>query len=235
MIPKLGSDPGAGFPPVEMAQAQPRGLLAWGGDLHADRLIDAYSHGIFPWYEEDQPILWWSPFPRCVIYPDRVHRSRRLLRTLRQKRYRITADQAFEQVILQCAQPRNGQIGTWITTAMCQAYTKLHSLGIAHSIEVWDDQKLVGGLYGIALPPVFFGESMFSLHSNTSKMALVTLCNQLVEWDYQLFDCQISNPHLISMGSVEIEQYEFIAALEHCQPQPGNWQSQFTDKFEAGT
>ena len=168
MIPILAPEPEAPFPPAEQALDNPPGLLAMGGDLSPARLVNAYRHGIFPWYSDDQPILWWSPAPRCVLYPQAVHISRRLRRRYNQGRFSLTADQAFDRVITDCAGPRRDHDGTWITDEMLAAYVRLHELGIAHSVEVWIDDELAGGIYGLALGQVFFGESMFSKHQDAS-------------------------------------------------------------------
>lgn len=226
MIPILDPDPESGFPPVETALDYPQGLLAAGGDLSPPRLINAYRHGIFPWYSEDQPILWWSPVPRCVIFPSDVHISRRLRRRFNQGRYRVTADHAFARVIDACSRPRHDQDGTWITTGMEAAYNRLHNLGIAHSVEVWDEDELIGGIYGLALGRVFFGESMFSQQVDASKIALVALSKQLERWDFTLLDCQVSNPHLLSMGAVEIHRAEFNQHLEGTA-RPDHWGEEF--------
>ena len=209
MIPILAPEPESPFPPTEQALDYPPGLLAMGGDLSPARLVNAYRNGIFPWYSDDQPILWWSPAPRCVLYPQAVHVSRRLRRHYNQGRFSLTADQAFARVISACAGPRRDHDGTWITDEMLAAYVRLHEIGIAHSVEVWIDDELAGGIYGLALGQVFFGESMFSKHQDASKIALVALCRQLQQWDYSLLDCQISNPHLLSMGAVDIPRVVF--------------------------
>ena len=209
MIPILGTNPASPFPPTEQALDNPQGLLAVGGDLSPARLVNAYRHGIFPWYSDDQPVLWWSPAPRCVIYPGAVHISRRLRRLYNQGQYSLAADQAFAGVIEACAAPRRDQDETWITAEMKSAYIQLHEMGIAHSVEVYTGDELVGGIYGLALGDVFFGESMFSETENTSKIALVALCLQLQQWGFTLLDCQVSNPHLLSMGAQEISRQDF--------------------------
>lgn len=209
MIPILGTNPASPFPPTDQALDNPQGLLAVGGDLSPTRLINAYRHGIFPWYSDDQPVLWWSPSPRCVIYPGAVHISRRLRRHYNQGQYSLAADQAFAGVIEACAAPRRDQDETWITTEMTSAYIQLHEMGIAHSVEVYAGNELVGGIYGLALGDVFFGESMFSERGNTSKIALVALCLQLQQWGFTLLDCQVSNSHLLSMGAQEISRQDF--------------------------
>lgn len=209
MIPILGTNPASPFPPTAQALDNPQGLLAIGGDLSPARLVNAYRHGIFPWYSDDQPILWWSPAPRCVIYPDAVHISRRLRRHYNQGQYSLATDRAFTKVIEACAAPRRDQDETWITPEMQSAYIQLHEMGIAHSVEVYSDDELVGGIYGLALGSVFFGESMFSSRENTSKIALVSLCLQLHQWGFTLLDCQVSNSHLLSMGAQEVSRQDF--------------------------
>ena len=226
MIPILGSDPESPFPPADQALDNPQGLLATGGDLSPARLVNAYRHGIFPWYCDDEPILWWSPSPRCVLFPHRVHVSRRLRRRYNQGLFSLTADQAFSQVIEACAEPRQNQRGTWISAEMLAAYIHLHKLGFAHSVEVWVDDELVGGIYGLALGQVFFGESMYSKRDDSSKIALVALCHQLQQWDFKLLDCQISNPHLLSMGAVEIPRVEFCQYLKTAT-EPDHWKAGF--------
>ena len=197
-----------------------------GGDLSPARLINAYRHGIFPWYSEGEPILWWSPAPRCVLYPGRVHLSRRLRRRYNQGEFTLTADQAFSRVIAACAQARQDDGGTWITSAMKQAYVDLHQIGIAHSVETWCGDELAGGIYGLALGPVFFGESMFSRVNDASKIALVALCRQLQEWSFRLVDCQVSNPHLLRMGAEEISRREFQQHLDQTGG-TDQWQTNF--------
>jgi leucyl/phenylalanyl-tRNA--protein transferase len=214
VIPILAPDPESPFPPTNQALDYPQGLLAIGGDLSPARLINAYRRGIFPWYADDQPILWWSPAPRCVIYPHAVHISRRLRRRYNQGRFSLAADQSFAAVIGACSQPRQDQDGTWITDDMKRAYIRLHELGIAHCVEVYVDGELAGGIYGVALGRIFFGESMFSKCTDASKIALVALCRQLHLWGYTLLDCQVSNPHLLSMGAVEIPRQAFNRYLE---------------------
>lgn len=211
-IPWLGSNPSL-FPPLEQALHYPNGLLAAGGDLSPTRLVNAYARGIFPWYEEGQDILWWSPDPRTVVEPRGVHISRSLRKTLKKERFQVTCDTAFEQVIDACAAPRAGQEGTWITPAMRAAYLQLHRLGIAHSVEVWHEGQLVGGLYGPALGRVFFGESMFCRMTDASKVGFVTLSHHLAEWGFELIDCQVYSRHLASLGAVEIPRSEFAARL----------------------
>ena len=201
------------FPDVKSALQEPNGLLAAGGDLSPQRLINAYRLGIFPWYSEGQPILWWSPDPRLVLFPRELHVSRSLVRTIRQAQFSITLDTAFEQVIRQCSQPRKNQDGTWITEEMIYAYCQLHTLGWAHSVECWQNQKLVGGLYGVAIGKVFFGESMFSTVPNSSKVAFVHLLHQLIKKGYRMIDCQVETSHLEKFGAKPISRIDFIQKL----------------------
>jgi leucyl/phenylalanyl-tRNA---protein transferase len=202
------------FPPVEFAS--PEGLLAIGGDLRAERLLEAYRHGIFPWYNEDQPILWWSPDPRCVLLPAELKVSRSLGKTLRGAKFRVTLDTQFAAVMRACAGPRpqNPQGGTWITDEMLEAYQRLHDRGDAHSVETWAGDELVGGLYGVALGGAFFGESMFMRATDASKVALVRLVRQLAAWGFTLVDCQMTTPHLLSLGAREIRRDEFVRRLD---------------------
>jgi leucyl/phenylalanyl-tRNA---protein transferase len=201
------------FPPAELASHE--GLLAVGGDLRPRRLLEAYRRGIFPWYNEGQPILWWSPDPRAVLFPERLNISRSLRKTLRSKKFRVTMDERFDEVIRACAGPRrhNADSGTWITRAMRDAYCELHRLGYAHSVETWHADRLVGGLYGVALGAAFFGESMFSQMPDASKVALVHAVAQLQRWGYALVDCQLSSPHLERMGAQTIPRDEYLALL----------------------
>lgn len=196
------------FPPVSKALDNPNGLLAFGGDLRPDRLLAAYRQGIFPWYDEP-PILWWSPDPRAVIYPEAVHISRSLRKTLRRGEFSVTLDQDFDAVIAGCSD----RASTWITPDMQQAYREMHRLGHAHSVEVWKSGELVGGLYGMALGQVFFGESMFSRATDASKTALVYLCGQLQDWNFRVIDCQVGNDHTRSLGATEITRVEFCRLL----------------------
>jgi leucyl/phenylalanyl-tRNA--protein transferase len=216
------------FPPVAQALSEPDGLLAVGGDLQPARLIEAYRRGIFPWYEERQPILWWSPDPRMVLYPGKLHVSRSLARLLRQERYKVSFDTDFHAVISRCAAHRHGQEGTWITPAMQMAYERLHHLGYAHSVEVWEHDTLIGGLYGIAIGRLFFGESMFSTRSNASKVGFVHLVRQLQEWNFHLVDCQLQSRHLQSLGAEPISRRAFQQALDKHLDQsgpPSPWQA----------
>ncbi len=211
MIPWLDPDAAPYFPDTTSVLAEPAGLLAAGGSLDVDWLLVAYRQGIFPWFNENEPILWWSPAPRTVLYPDRFHQSKSLQKLARQQRYQVTEDQAFRSVIEACAGEREGQQGTWINTQMIEAYVEMHQAGFAHSIECRRDGELVGGLYGIALGKVFFGESMFSREPNTSKLCL----KHLVDSDrYEMIDCQLPTEHLRSLGAIEISRTEFENALD---------------------
>ena len=207
-----------GFPPVENALSEPNGLLVAGGDLTPERLIEAYSKGIFPWFEDDQPILWWSPAPRAVFYPAEFAPSKSLKKTLRKKTFKITFDSAFLEVITSCSKPRPSGDETWITTDMIDAYTRLHQLGYAHSVEAWEDNNLVGGLYGICLGSIFFGESMFSTKSNASKVAFCALVERCNTNNINLIDCQVANPHLASLGAVDISRATFKNHLQTLIP-----------------
>ncbi|MCP4994965.1 MAG: leucyl/phenylalanyl-tRNA--protein transferase [Gammaproteobacteria bacterium] len=207
-------DPDAPFPPLTDAEEEPDGLLAVGGDLTSGRLLNAYRHGVFPWYSKGQPILWWSPNPRMVLFPNKLRISRSLKKSLRNRNFRVTFGHAFEQVITACAAPRVYESGTWISSDMHTAYTQLHHLGFAHSVEVWLEDKLVGGLYGIAIGKVFFGESMFSRETDASKVALVHLCKKLETMGYALIDCQVYSEHLNSLGAELIPRTEFKTRLD---------------------
>lgn len=225
-LPRLGEDPDAPFPPGREALDAPNGLLAWGGDLHPRRLLAAYRAGIFPWYSEGQPLLWWSPAPRCVILPGEVHLSRRTRRRYNSGRYRLSADTAFAQVIAACAEPRAYERGTWITAEMQAAFTRLHRMGHAHSVEVWEGEALRGGIYGLAVGAVFFGESMFSRSVDASKIALVALCRLLEDERFGLLDCQVGNPHLFRMGAVQLSRGDFEKQLAQLVDEPretGSW------------
>lgn len=212
-LPWLDS-PESSFPDISLALVDPNGLLAAGGELTSTRLLDAYSHGIFPWFEEGQPILWWSPDPRMVLFLEDLHVSKSLQKALAKPYFSVTMDKAFADVIACCAEPRGDSPGTWITDEMQSAYIDLHTAGHAHSVEVWREGKLVGGLYGIAIGQLFFGESMFSHESNASKIALVNLVKQLQQWNYKLIDCQVSSEHLESLGALEISREQFRRQLE---------------------
>lgn len=220
------------FPNVETALRDPDGLLAGGGDLSEPRLLNAYRHGIFPWYQDGQPILWWSPSVRAIIEPDHLKISRSLRKTLRNKRFAITADTAFAQVIEACAAPRAKSDGTWITDEMQAAYLRLHAHGHAHSIEIWETDTLVGGLYGIGIGACYFGESMFSRTADASKVAFVCLIRHLQAWHYRVIDCQMMTSHLASMGATPLSRDLYIKKLhetlnisEHNQAfTPAHWQ-----------
>ncbi|OMH32723.1 leucyl/phenylalanyl-tRNA--protein transferase [Motiliproteus sp. MSK22-1] len=201
------------FPPADLALRDPNGLLAAGGDLSLPRLVSAYQNGIFPWFDDDQPILWWSPDPRCVLFPDQLYLSKSLRKALRKQDYSVTFDRAFETVITSCSAPRASTSETWITEDMKQAYAELHHAGFAHSVEVWRNGELVGGLYGIAMGRMFFGESMFSKQRDASKIAFVYLVEQLRTWGYYLIDCQVHSDHLASLGAGEIPRSEFLKIL----------------------
>lgn len=213
MIFLLDDEPTAPFPDVTLAEREPNGLLAIGGDLSPQRLINAYMKGIFPWFSEDEPILWWSPDPRTVLYPEKIRISRSLRKTLKKKQFQVSFDQDFAAVIKGCAAPRNNSPGTWLLPEMIEAYHQQHALGLAHSVEVWQDGNLVGGLYGMAIGAVFFGESMFSLVPDSSKIALVHLSRSLSEWGFRMIDCQVYTQHLASLGAEEIPRQLFCRNL----------------------
>jgi leucyl/phenylalanyl-tRNA--protein transferase len=224
MIPWLAADDD--FPPVARALREPNGLLAAGADLSVPRLVQAYRRGIFPWYSDDQPILWWSPDPRMVLYPGELKVSRSLGKRLRRRDYRVTADTAFAQVIRACSQPRADDAGTWITEAMVEAYCALHRAGHAHSVETWMDGDLAGGLYGVALGRAFFGESMFTLRPDASKIAFVHLVRQLRRRDCGVIDCQMATAHLARFGAREVPRTEFLRKLGELVNYPqagGEW------------
>jgi leucyl/phenylalanyl-tRNA--protein transferase len=224
VIPWL--DPEQSFPPVHRALREPNGLLAAGADLSVPRLLTAYRHGIFPWYSEGQPILWWSPDPRMVLVPRELEISRSLRKRLRKHDCDVRADTCFADVMRACAEPRTGQAGTWITPDMLAAYVDLHASGHAHSIETWIDGELAGGLYGVALGSVFFGESMFTRATDASKIALAHLARQLDLWNFGLIDCQMVTPHLASLGAREIPRKDFMRALSELVNYPtriGKW------------
>ncbi len=202
------------FPDPSLANEE--GLLAVGGDLEPETLLAAYSKGIFPWYAEGQPVLWWSPDPRMVLFPDKFHCSKRLARRMRQDRYAVSFDGAFDDVVATCAEiPRHGEHGTWILPEMKAAYGQMHRLGYAHSIEVWEGRALVGGLYGILLNRVFFAESMFSRKIDASKIALAALCDRALRQGWKLIDCQFHTAHLESLGGCEISRRDFIHLIEN--------------------
>ena len=207
------TDPPDSFPQIESALREPDGLLAAGGDLSPERLLLAYRSGIFPWYEEGQPILWWSPDPRCVLRPSEFHVSRRLRQYASHSTLTLTFNRAFEEVIEACAGRRKSQQGTWITADVMSAYRQLHKDGWAHSVEVWDGEELVGGIYGLSIGRVFFGESMFSRQNNASKFAMLGLCSVLTKNDFELLDCQVLSQHLLTLGARLITRAEFSESL----------------------
>lgn len=214
-IPWLPADPAAPFPPVETARRHPDGLLAAGGDLSTTRLLAAYRAGIFPWYGPGEPILWWSPDPRCVFATRAMHEPRRLARWRRRSEWTLVADRDFEAVIRACAAPRRDGGGTWILPEMIAAYVRLHAAGHAHSIEVRaPDGRLVGGLYGVAIGQMFFAESMFSAETNASKLALLGLGEALADWGWPLIDAQVHSPHLDSLGAQRMPRADFIRSVE---------------------
>lgn len=219
MLPWLPEHP-IRFPHVAAALRDPDGLLAAGGALSPGWLLAAYRRGIFPWYSDDQPILWWSPDPRMVLFPEALKVRRSLAKRLRHGGFTVTADRAFDAVMSACAAPRQGQPGTWITDEMREAYGRLHALGAAHSVEVWHEDRLAGGLYGVALGPVFFGESMFTRVPDASKVALVHLARAMAAAGGRLIDCQMHTPHLASLGARDIARAEFIGYLEEWLGKP---------------
>ncbi|MDK9725099.1 MAG: leucyl/phenylalanyl-tRNA--protein transferase [Sterolibacteriaceae bacterium MAG5] len=227
MIPWLPAEPV--FPPLESALKEPNGLLAAGGDLSPQRLVSAYARGIFPWYSAGEPILWWSPDPRMVLFPDEIAISRSLAKTLRNRAYEVRLDTAFADVVTACAtSPRDGQAGTWITAEMQAAYRRLHELGFAHSVETWIDGRLAGGLYGIAIGRAFYGESMFARVTDASKIALAHLGVQLRRLGFGIIDCQMETRHLASLGARPIPRREFRALLDRLVVEnvaPGHWRT----------
>ena len=224
MVPVLGPrDP---FPPLERALRRPNGLLAMGRNLSVTTLLEAYAQGIFPWFSEGDPILWWSPDPRMVLFPQELHVAKSLARRLKRDDFRVTADAAFGDVIRACAAPRDGEPGTWINRRMITAYERLHATGVAHSIETWMDGQLAGGLYGLAIGRAFFGESMFAGRTDASKIALVHLVRQLERWGFGVIDCQMKTEHLATFGAREIPRREFaerIRVLVAEPPVPMPW------------
>ena len=214
MIPWLAS--GEPFPPTTNASTDPDGLVAIGGDLSTSTLLRAYRKGIFPWFEENQPIMWWSPNPRCVLYPDELKISRSLKKTLKSGKFSVTTNRVFEEVIRKCGPRRHTTSATWITEDMCNAYIKLHRIGVANSTEVWLNDELVGGLYGLSLGKIFFGESMFSVVRDASKVALVNLSDRLKEDNIKIIDCQVYSDHLASLGAKQIERRKFEEQLNLC-------------------
>ncbi|MDP9035130.1 MAG: leucyl/phenylalanyl-tRNA--protein transferase [Myxococcota bacterium] len=235
-MPVYALGPSLAFPPPSEAED---GLLAIGGDLSPERLLLAYRSGIFPWYDDELPILWHSPDPRCVLRVDRVHVGRTLRRVIAQRTYEIRFDHDFVGVIRACkATPRAGQDGTWITNEMERAYVRLHHLGYAHSVEAWEGTALVGGLYGVSLGRIFFGESMFACRPNASKAALVALAQRLARWEFRLIDAQVSTPHTLSMGAEEWPRAQFLemlkAELDH-PTRKGSWSDDNAPELEPPT
>lgn len=223
MVPFLGdNDP---LPPPESARREPNGLLAAGGGLSVPRLVDAYARGVFPWFSDGDPVLWWCPNPRLILPTDAVHVSRSLARRLARRDYRVTLDTAFGAVMRACAEPRADDHGTWITAEMLTAYEALHTHGFAHSLEVWQGDVLVGGIYGVAVGTGFFGESMFSRVPDGSKIAIVWLAAQLARWGVPFIDCQVRSDHLVRMGAIEVPRREFLRRLPPlvAAPDPPNW------------
>ena len=217
------------FPPVDSALRSPAGLLAIGGDLDEERLLSAYQQGIFPWYNHGQPVMWWSPDPRCVFEPDNIHISRSLCKTLRKKKFTVTLNKDFARVIGGCAAPRIDHDETWISHDIIQAYTSLHRNGYAHSVECWIDEQLAGGLYGVAIDKIFFGESMFSRVSDASKVALIHLARFLSSQSFRLIDCQIYSDHLARLGAKKISRKQFCQVLkkQSAELKPHYWPGQY--------
>ena len=219
------------------AFADPDGLLAVGGDLSRERLVNAYAHGIFPWYSSNTPILWWSPDPRPLLNPAEVHVSRSLRRVLNKNPFDIRLDTDFEQVLAGCAKtPRPQGDGTWLTSEMIEAYMELHESGLAHSVEAWQDGRMVGGLYGVSLGKAFFGESMFYNEPCASKVAFVTLCRQLADWDFHFIDCQQTTPHMTALGAMEFCRKDFLMMLQKAIRHPtrrGMWRFDSEDALAA--
>lgn len=219
--------PGIAFPSVAQALREPNGLLAAGGELSPQRLLDAYEHGIFPWFNPGEPILWWSPDPRMVLFPSELKVSRSLRKVLKKQNYEVRVDTAFCAVMRACAAPRDAAGGTWISEEMVAAYGGLHEKGLAHSVETWRDGELIGGLYGVALGRMFYGESMFSRVTDASKIAFVHLVRQLERWGFGMIDCQMKTAHLASLGAREIPRSEFVQRLGlliELPHEPGRWQ-----------
>lgn len=215
------NDDSTPFPPASAALEYPNGLIAMGGPLSITRLRMAYERGIFPWFSEGQPPLWWTPDPRAVLFPGTMHIARSLKKRLRQGHFSTTLDHDFRAVVHHCAEMRANAEGTWITPQMKSAYQALHEAGMAHSIEVWSGSELAGGLYGVAIGGAFFGESMFSRHTDASKVALAWLNAQLLRWGYDLIDCQVSSPHLLRLGAQEIPRRAFLQRLRTALDRPG--------------
>jgi leucyl/phenylalanyl-tRNA--protein transferase len=224
MIPWLVED--QAFPPANRALREPNGLLAAGGELTVERLLSAYRNGIFPWYSDGQPVLWWSPDPRMVLVPREMEVSRSLRKRLRKRDFEVRTDTSFIEVMGECAAPRDGETGTWITTEMMAAYAAFHRSGYAHSVETWVDGRLAGGLYGVSIGRAFFGESMFMRATDASKIALAHLARQLDRWEFGLIDCQMVTPHLASLGARDIPRKDFLRALSELVNYPsrkGAW------------
>jgi leucyl/phenylalanyl-tRNA--protein transferase len=225
VIPWLRSD--SPFPPIDTAMDDPNGLLAAGSDLSPERLLAAYERGIFPWYSEGQPVLWWSPDPRMVLFVDELRVSQSLRKTVRSARFEIRVDSSFQEVVEACAiTPRRGQLGTWITSAVVDAYCALHERGNAHSVEAWRDGELVGGLYGVSIGRMFFGESMFAFESDASKVALTHLVAMLARAQFPMIDCQQHTAHLARLGARPISRAEFakrLGPLVHSTAPEGTW------------
>lgn len=220
------TDPPETLPPTRCALLEPNGLLAIGGALTPAWLVHAYTRGVFPWYSDGQPILWWTPDPRAVLFPAEFHVSRSLARTLRSARYETRTDTAFAAVVAGCAAPRRGESGTWITPAMVDSYVELHRRGLAHSVETWRDGRLVGGVYGVALDGVFFGESMYHVERDASKVALARLVDECRPRGIALIDCQMATRHLHSLGARAVPRDEFEALLaRHARPVPRLWRT----------
>jgi leucyl/phenylalanyl-tRNA--protein transferase len=220
------------FPDPQQVDPQGEGLVGVGADLSPSTLLEAYCHGIFPWFSRDDPICWWSPDPRCLIYPAEFQPSKSLIRQLKKDHYRITLSHAFEQVVQACAEPRAYAQETWITEGIIAGYTGLYQAGLAHSVEVWEGEQLVGGLYGVQIGRAFFGESMFSRHTDVSKMAFCFLMKLCAASGFAWVDCQLPNEHLISLGATTLPRHEFLQQLESVITQPPpSWQAISTQVF----
>jgi leucyl/phenylalanyl-tRNA--protein transferase len=223
---------GEAFPAVETALSEPNGLLCAGLDLSPERILDAYRQGIFPWFNSGEPVLWWSPDPRMVLVPAELKISRSLRQCMKRGDYEIRVDSCFREVMSACAAPRKGQAGSWINRPMLEAYTRLHAMGYAHCVETWIDGELAGGLYGIAIGRMFYGESMFSRKTDASKLALAHLCRQLDAWDFGLVDCQMETAHLASMGARPIPRKVFLREVKRLiklQPVSSPWCFELTN------
>jgi leucyl/phenylalanyl-tRNA--protein transferase len=230
MIPILA--PGAPFPPVGRALDDPDGLLAAGGDLSVETLVDAYSRGIFPWFGEGDPVLWWSPNPRTVLVPAEMHLSRSLRRRIDGGRFRVSLDEQFHMVMDECAAPRREGPGTWLIPRMKAAYLRLHEAGLAHSVEVWMDGQLAGGVYGVSIGRMFCGESMFSRRTDGSKIALACLAAQMCRWGLPLLDCQLATPHLESLGARSLPRSQFVRLIARLVAEPGPQRWQFDEDLD---